>query len=163
LRKVIISPLGVSRRVTPKSPSGWRLVPLVAGLGELAVLVHTGRPATTGGQALVYTFGILVTMGGLVYAGPTLTMAASRAVAARSIHIERDPFGPPGAFRTVASCTQLAATEVFGRCEPGAQTAYVQPGFGKDADQTGRVWAAAPLTPQQLRRLPIGTFAVRTD
>ncbi|MFD8754453.1 FtsX-like permease family protein, partial [Kitasatospora sp. NPDC059577] len=35
LRRVVISPLGVSRRVTPKPPSPWRLVPLVAGLGEL--------------------------------------------------------------------------------------------------------------------------------
>lgn len=31
LRRVQISPLGVSRRVTPKPPRAWRLIPLVAG------------------------------------------------------------------------------------------------------------------------------------
>ena len=35
LRRVTISPLGVSRRVTPRPPRAWRLVPLLAGLGEL--------------------------------------------------------------------------------------------------------------------------------
>jgi hypothetical protein len=84
LRRVIISPLGVTRRVTPIPPRAWRLVPLLAGLGELALLVHTGRPATTGGQTLVYTAGILITMFGLVLAGPWITMTASRAVARRA-------------------------------------------------------------------------------
>jgi hypothetical protein len=36
LRRVQISPLGVTRRVTPRPPRAWRLIPLVVGLGELA-------------------------------------------------------------------------------------------------------------------------------
>jgi hypothetical protein len=262
LRRVIISPLGVQRRVTPTPPSGWRLVPLVAGLGELAVLVQTGRPATTGGQILVYLAGILATMAGLVLAGPWLTMVASRAVAGRarrpaaliaarrladnpqagfrsisglvlglfvatvsialittitfydggsedsaathatlvsnlldfssfppkapvhsipaalrrelaglpgaqrelSIHIRADSFGPqPGAIADVASCSELAAAQVFGHCRPGAQTAYAEPGFGKGSDQSGLLLPSAPQTLRELAQLPISTFAVRTD
>ena len=33
LRRVQISPLGVSRRATPKPPTSWRLIALVIGLG----------------------------------------------------------------------------------------------------------------------------------
>ena len=84
LRRVIISPLGASRRVTPRSPSPWRLVPLLAGLGELWFFVLAGRPSTTGGQALAFTTGVIVTMAGLVYAGPWLTMVCSRAMARRA-------------------------------------------------------------------------------
>jgi len=35
LRRVNISPLGVTRRVTPKPPGAWRAVPLLLGLAEL--------------------------------------------------------------------------------------------------------------------------------
>ncbi|HEU5005851.1 MAG TPA: FtsX-like permease family protein [Jatrophihabitantaceae bacterium] len=84
LRRVTISPLGVVRRVTPAAPRAWRLLPLLAGLGELAWFVHAGRPATTGGQILAYLSGIMVTMAGLVFAGPWLTMVGSRLLARRA-------------------------------------------------------------------------------
>ena len=35
LRRVNISPLGITRRTTPKPPRAWRVVPLLAGLAEL--------------------------------------------------------------------------------------------------------------------------------
>jgi len=54
LRRVTISPLGVTRRVTPTPPSPWRVVPLLVGLGELGYFVATGCPASTGGQILAY-------------------------------------------------------------------------------------------------------------
>jgi len=84
LRRVNISPLGVSRRVTPRPPRAWRLIPLLAGLGELAWFVLAGRPATTDGQIYAFTAGILVTMAGLVVAGPWLTVLGARLVVRRA-------------------------------------------------------------------------------
>ncbi|SNQ51732.1 ABC transporter permease [Frankia canadensis] len=84
LRRVIISPLGVTRRVTPPAPRAWRALPLLAGLGELAWFVHAGRPASTGGQVEAYLTGILLTMVGLVVVGPWLTSVTARLLAART-------------------------------------------------------------------------------
>lgn len=84
LRRVVVSPLGVSRRVTPPAPRAWRLIPLLVGLAELAWFVVAGRPHTTQGQIYAYTAGILVTMAGLVVAGPWLTMVGSRLVVRRA-------------------------------------------------------------------------------
>ena len=84
LRRVTISPLGVSRRVTPPPPRAWRLIPLVAALTELTFFVVAGRPATTIGQIYAYTAGILTTMAGLVVAGPWLTLIGSRLMLRRA-------------------------------------------------------------------------------
>ena len=51
LRRVHISPLGVTRRVTPKPPRAWRVLPLLAGLAELGFFVVHGRPATAPGRS----------------------------------------------------------------------------------------------------------------
>jgi hypothetical protein len=84
LRRVQISPLGVSRRVTPRPPRPYRLIPLAVGIGELAVFVGIGRPQTTPGQIAAYLPGILIVMAGLVIAGPWLTMAGSGVMARRT-------------------------------------------------------------------------------
>jgi hypothetical protein len=77
LRRVTISPLGVTRRVTPVPPRAWGLLPLIVGLGELAYFVAAGRPQSTSGQILAYLPGFLLTLTGLVIAGPWLTMHGS--------------------------------------------------------------------------------------
>jgi cell division protein FtsX len=84
LRRVSIAPLGVTRRVTPRHPRAWRVIPLLAGLGELAWFVHAGRPDTTPGQIQAYMSGILLTMVGLIIAGPWLTLAGARLMARRT-------------------------------------------------------------------------------
>ncbi|MET8622686.1 FtsX-like permease family protein [Kitasatospora sp. NPDC004669] len=107
LRRVTISPLGVSRRVTPKPPSAWRVVPLLVGLGELGYFVGR-RPATTDAQSMAYLAGFGLVMFGLVIAGPWLTMAASRGVARRTsrpatlIAMRRLGDDPKAGFRSVA-------------------------------------------------------------
>jgi FtsX-like permease family len=74
LRRVRISPLGAARRAAPPRPSVWRLVALGAGLlvygAGLAATTHhsIGSPAYP---------GLLLTMAGLVLAGPWLTAAAA--------------------------------------------------------------------------------------
>jgi len=84
LRRVQISPLGVTRRTTPAPPRAWRLIPLVAGIAELACLAIAGPPDTSGAQAAVYLLGVLLIMAGLVIAGPWLTMVSARVLAGRT-------------------------------------------------------------------------------
>ncbi|MFU8870481.1 FtsX-like permease family protein [Micromonospora sp. SL4-19] len=83
LRRVQISPLGVSRQVTPKPPRVWRLVPLVAGLAEMAYFIGR-RPPTVNGQITAYLSGFVLIMIGLVLAGPWLTMVGARVLAGRA-------------------------------------------------------------------------------
>ncbi|MFJ6772807.1 FtsX-like permease family protein [Kitasatospora sp. NPDC091257] len=107
LRRVAISPLGVSRRVTPQPPRAWRLIPLLAGLAELVYFVGR-RPATGNGQAAAYLPGFLLVMLGLVIAGPWLTMVAARTVARRTgrpatlIAVRRLADDPKTGFRAVS-------------------------------------------------------------
>lgn len=86
LRRVSISPLGVTRRTTPPKPSPARLLVLAAGVAELGYFYFAGRPASTGGQILAYLPGVLVMMTGLVFAGPWLTFAFSTLLGRRARH-----------------------------------------------------------------------------
>jgi FtsX-like permease family len=81
LRRVHISPLGVARRVTPKPPGAWRVVPLLAGLAELGFWTVHGHPASTGGQVQAFVSSFALILIGLFIAGPWLTMAAARVMA----------------------------------------------------------------------------------
>jgi hypothetical protein len=107
LRRVRVSPLGVSRRVTPRPPRVYRLVPLVAGIGELAYFVGR-RPATTRGQTEAYLSGIFLMMAGLIIAGPWLTMAGTRIMARRTarpatlIAARRLSDNPKAGFRAIS-------------------------------------------------------------
>jgi hypothetical protein len=84
LRRVQVSPLGVTRRATPKPPGAWRLIPLVAGLAELALFAVIGRPGSTSSQIQAFLPGFLLILVGLVTAGPWLTMAGARVMARRA-------------------------------------------------------------------------------
>jgi hypothetical protein len=81
LRRVNISPLGVARRATPKPPRAWRVVPLLAGLAELAFWTVHGHPASISGQVQAFVSSFALIIAGLFIAGPWLTMAAARAMA----------------------------------------------------------------------------------
>lgn len=108
MRRVQISPLGVTRRVTPPAPRAYRLIPLAAGLAELGYFVAAGHPQGTGGQIWAYLGGTTLVMAGLVIAGPWVTMAGPRLLARRAtrpaslLAIRRIADNPTGAFRTVS-------------------------------------------------------------
>ena len=74
LRRVSISPLGAARRAKPRPPTVWRLTTLVVGVG----LYFAGLAQTThnGINSLTY-LGLILTMIGLVIAGPWLTWASA--------------------------------------------------------------------------------------
>jgi hypothetical protein len=108
LRRVNISPLGVTRRVTPKPPGAWRVVPLLLGLAELGFWEAHGHPASIPGQiqAFVTSFALIII--GLFIAGPWLTMAAARLMARWTsrpgtlIAARRIGDDPRAAFRSVS-------------------------------------------------------------
>jgi hypothetical protein len=84
LRRVHVSPLGVARRVTPRPPRAWRLLPLLAGVAELGFFVVRGHPASVPGQVQAFFSGFLLVVIGLIIAGPWLTMAGARFMARRA-------------------------------------------------------------------------------
>ena len=104
LRRVQISPLGVSRRTTPKRPTFWRLIVLALGVAVylygLSVTSHQSIGAAT------YP-GLLLTMVGLVVAGPWFTWATARLFgsvsrgAAPLLASRRLADNPKAAFRSV--------------------------------------------------------------
>ncbi len=80
LRRVQISPLGVSRRETPKPPRAWRLAPVVAGLGVLAVTRLLPRGWGDLPVWIILGAFVLIIVG-LTIAGPWLTMVGARLLA----------------------------------------------------------------------------------
>jgi hypothetical protein len=108
MRRAQISPLGVTRRVTPPAPRAYRLAPLAAGTAELVYFVVVGHPKSTGGQTWAYLSGGFLVIAGLVVAGPWLTMVGARSVARRAqrpaalLAARRLADNPSGAFRTVS-------------------------------------------------------------
>ena len=75
LRRVRISPLGVSRRVTPPPPTAWRVVPLLLGIVLFIAGLAQIRKHGIGAPALP---GLIVIMIGLVVGGPWLTAHAAQ-------------------------------------------------------------------------------------
>ncbi|MFD0741097.1 FtsX-like permease family protein [Phytohabitans flavus] len=135
LRRVQISPLGVTRRVTPRPPRAWRLVVLAAGIVEMGYFVGH-RPETTNGQIMAYMCGFVLIMIGLVAAGPWLTLVGSRVLAGRARHAaaliagRRLADNPQAGFRAVSGvmlalfvtsvATGVITTIVAERGSPGA-------------------------------------------
>ena len=105
LRRVRISPLGVSRRTTPPAPKVWRLVPLLLGIALFVVGLAITTPKSLGAPAFP---GLILILIGLVVGGPWLTTQAARLLA-RSVKgastllaARRLADNPKAAFRTVS-------------------------------------------------------------
>ena len=80
LRRVSISPLGVSRRVTPRPPRAWRLIPLrpASPSWRSSDQSPAARATTPGPDRRRSCPASLLVMAGLVIAGPWLTMVGAR-------------------------------------------------------------------------------------
>jgi hypothetical protein len=108
LRRVQISPLGVTRRAAPRPPTFWRLIALVIGVG---VFVYGLSKTTRDGIGAPAYPGLILTMIGLVIAGPWLTAQAARLFgrSARGssalLAARRLADNPKGAFRAVSGLT----------------------------------------------------------
>ena len=105
LRRVRISPLGVSHRVSAPAPSTWRVVPLGAGVVLFAAGIVITNDQNIGAPAFP---GLLLIMIGLVVGGPWLTSRAARLLARFSrgaspiLAARRLSDNPNAAFRSVS-------------------------------------------------------------
>ncbi|HEX4218950.1 MAG TPA: FtsX-like permease family protein, partial [Acidimicrobiales bacterium] len=84
LRRVRISPLGASRRVTSAPPRIFRIVPLLVGIAVLAYFDAAGKPGGNGSQLLELLVGFVLIVVGLVLAGPWFTTTGARLMANRA-------------------------------------------------------------------------------
>jgi hypothetical protein len=104
LRRVQISPLGVSRRATPKPPTAWRLTILVIGVALYVYGLSKTTHKSIGAPAYP---GLLITMVGLVIAGPWFTAMTARLFGSASrgpaslLAARRLADSPKAAFRSV--------------------------------------------------------------
>ena len=69
LRRVRISPLGVTRRVTPRPPRAYRLIPLAARPRRARLLRRPAARRRPTARLAVFLPGLLLIMAGLVVAG----------------------------------------------------------------------------------------------
>jgi hypothetical protein len=108
LRRVNVSPLGVARRARRKPPGAWRVIPLLAGLAELAFWTIHGHPASIPGQIRAFASSFFIILVGLFIAGPWLTMTVAVAMArwtsrpATMLAARRIGDDPRAAFRAVS-------------------------------------------------------------
>ncbi len=153
LRRVQISPLGVSRRAKPKPPTAWRLVTLATGLG----LYFYGLSTTTTKNIGVATYpGILITMIGLVIAGPWLTAQAAKLFGRTArgssglLASRRLADNPRGAFRSVTGLVlAVFLGTVIGTLVPAINAIQQTPGTGALSNVlVGQVGLSAPAGQQ---------------
>jgi hypothetical protein len=153
LRRVQISPLGVSRRATPKPPTAWRLVTLAIGLG----LYLYGLSTTTYKNIGLATYpGILITMIGLVIAGPWLTAQAARLFGRTArgscglLASRRLADNPRGAFRSVTGLVlAVFLGTMIGTLVPAINAIQQTPGTGALSNiLIGQVGLSAPAGQQ---------------
>jgi hypothetical protein len=111
LRRVRVSPLGVSRKVTPAPPRAWRVLPLLVGVPVFIVPLLGGsrHPNDNANPLTPLLFvGTFLIMAGLVVGGPWLTMQAARALArvpggaASLLASRRLADNPKASFRSVS-------------------------------------------------------------
>ena len=108
LRRVQYDPLAVTRKATPKPPTVKRLIPLLLGVALFVVAVNI--PASDSADAVTYP-ALVLTMWGVVFAGPWVTMWVSRLLArigggaATTLAARRLADDPRATFRTVAGVT----------------------------------------------------------
>jgi hypothetical protein len=105
LRRVWITPLGVSRRTTPPAPGWWRVLPIFVGIPLFIAPVVSNPGNPNGTPAFI---GLFLIMAGLVLGGSWLTMQIARMLARMArgpsalLAARRLSDNPKGAFRTSA-------------------------------------------------------------
>ena len=113
LRRVNISPLGVSRRTTPPAPRATGLWPLLVGIALFTVAVLI---ASSEDPPFVAVPGLILIMVGLVTSGPWLTVQAVRILAKLAhgasalLALRRLSDSPKSAFRSVSGLVLIVLT-----------------------------------------------------
>jgi hypothetical protein len=107
LRRVRISPFGVTRRTTPQTPRFVRVLPLLAGLAVFMIPL-LAAPSDQRRSPGLAVLALVLVMAGLMIAGPWLTMMSARLLAGWTrggsglLAARRLADNPRAAFRTVS-------------------------------------------------------------
>ena len=138
LRRVNISPLGVTRAARRSRPSARRLVPVVVGLALVVVAFNGGISDNQRLLALAGGFGIVII--GIIAAGPWLTgrLAAAMARLARRppllLAARRLQDNPSAGFRAISGLVVAAfVTSVFSGLTPAVVSQAKVNGGGQTA------------------------------
>jgi hypothetical protein len=146
LRRVQVSPLGVSQRVTPPPPRVWRLAPLAAGL--LLFIAPLATSNQDDPKVRLAALGLALTMAGLVIGGSWLTMQAARLLAwlrpgASSLLAARRMADDPRAtFRSVSGLVLAVFVGTFLAAVVPAALAAQRPPAGSALDDMLRLQVA---------------------
>jgi hypothetical protein len=170
LRRVLISPLGVSRRVTPPPPRPTRLVPLFADIVWLVLFAVFGK-SSSNVVVYIYFVGFLALMVGLIWAGPWLMYVGARAMARRTNRADvlvagrRLSDSPRVAFRSISGlvlalfmaslATGIVSTIVADNGAPaGGQVAIgtLVASFGNPSATSAEGQNSIPFLPSRLAR-----------
>ncbi len=175
LRRVRISPLGVSRRTTSAPPRAFRVIPLLAGIALLAYFDAAGKPNSNSGQQLEFLLGFGLLVVGLVSAGPWFTTAGARLMVHRAsrpatlIAGRRLLDNPKTAFRfvtglvialfitsaAIGALSSIAAASSAGRGSVGNDTLAVPfCGFSTNCPASAQVPSVTSPTLAALRATP---------
>ena len=145
LRRVQISPLGVSRRASSAPPRVVRIIPLLAGVAVLAYFDAAGKPGSNSGQLLELLAGFVLIVVGLVLAGPWFTTAGSRLMTRRAnrpatlIAGRRLLDNPKAAFRFISG---LVLALFVTTAAMGALSSIVAAGAGSVGGSAGKATLA---------------------
>ena len=112
LRRVRLSPLGVTRRVTPPAPRSRRVIPLLAGLGWLAAELSIGHSQSADSKTLTYLLAFLLILAGTGHRRTVADHGRAQVMAKLALrHASRPAMliagrrladNPRGAFRTIS-------------------------------------------------------------
>jgi hypothetical protein len=148
LRRVQISPLGVSRRASSRPPRIVRIIPLLAGIAVLAYFDAVGKPSAIGGQLLELFVGFMLLVVGLVLAGPWFTTAGSRLMTKRAtrpatlIAGRRLLDNPKAAFRFISG---LVIALFVASAAIGALSSIAAAGASSGGGSAGKATLAEPF------------------
>ena len=145
LRRVNISPLGVSRRATPKSPRARRLLPLIVGAATLLTIVATTHRQNVGSDVLLpASVGFVLVMIGLMIAGPWLTAVVLRLFGSRTssaaglLASRRLADNPRAAFRAVSGLVlAVFVGSLFSTLAPAFESGSSSAQSGRQDEQSG--------------------------
>ncbi|HJQ09308.1 MAG TPA: FtsX-like permease family protein [Candidatus Saccharimonadales bacterium] len=163
LRRVRISPLGVVRRITPKPPRAWRVIPLAAGLSIMALAWYLNsdvHDTVARAKATPYfLLGFALILLGLTLAGSWLTMVTTRLLAKRArsasllLAMRRLADNPKAAFRPVSVlviatflCSIIAVFAPLVTDEPNTRSANQNNSFAHFFDEQHPLTSAHATT-----------------
>lgn len=148
LRRVQISPLGVTRRASSCPPRIVRIIPLLAGIAVLAYFDAVGKPGAIGGQLLELFVGFVLLVVGLVLAGPWFTTAGSRLMVKRATRPATLVAGrrlldnPKAAFRFISG---LVIALFVASAAIGALSSIAAAGASSGGGSAGKATLAEPF------------------